>query len=381
MNFSLDEEQLMLKKSARNFLEKECPKRLVREMSEDSNGYSTDLWRKMAGLGWMGMVFPERYGGVDSTFLDLTVILEEMGRALVPGPFVPTVVLVGRPIMAAGTEQQKKEFIPGIVSGKTILTLALLESGGGLNPSAISVRSTPFGEDFIVNGTKLFVPDAHVADYILCVTRTGDQAGKDKGITLFLIDSKTIGIQVQVLKTLTGEKMCEVVFNNVKVPRSNMLGKLGQGWQIVQRILDEAAVAECAWMTGGAQWVLETTVEYAKERVAFGKPIGSFQAVAHRCSNMAIEVEGSLSIMRYAAWAISENDPEASITASISKAWCSEAYKHIAGDGIQVHGAIGFAWDHDLSLYFKRAKTSEITFGDGKFHRERVAAYILGDRS
>jgi len=379
MNFSLDEEQVMLKTSARNFLEKECPKRLVRDMAESKQGYSPDLWKKMAELGWMGLVFPEEYGGVGSTFLDLAVLLEEMGRALLPGPFVPTVVLVGRPILAAGTQPQKRRFIPGIADGSLMATLAFLEPSAWLGASGINVRATASGKDFVINGTKLFVPDTHVADYILCVTRTGDRAGKEDGISLFLVDARTKGVRVEVLKTLTGEKLCEVEFSNVAVPRSNMLGDLDQGWPIVQRILDEAAVAECAWMTGGAQWVLETTVNYAKERMAFGQPIGAFQAVAHRCANMAIEVEGAISITQYAAWAISENDPEASVTASAAKAWCSEMYKHVAGDGIQVHGAVGFTADHDLNLYFKRAKTSEIAFGDGRHHRERVAAYITSE--
>jgi len=381
MNFSLDEEQVMLKTSARNFLEKECPKRLVREMAENKQGYSSDLWKKMAELGWMGLVFPEKYGGGGSTFLDLAVLIEEMGRMLVPGPFVPTVVLAGRPILAAGTEQLKRWLIPGMANGSIMATLAFLEPGGRLGASGINVRATVSGKDFIINGTKLFVPDAHVADYILCVTRTGDGVSKEEGISLFLVDAKTNGIRIEVLKTLTGEKLCEVDFSNVAVPRNNMLGDLDQGWPIVQRILDEAAVAECAWMTGGAQWVLETTVNYAKERMAFGQPIGSFQAIAHRCANMAIEVEGAVSITQYAAWAISENDPEASVAASVAKAWCSEMYKRVAGDGIQVHGAVGFTWDHDLNLYFKRARTSEIAFGDGRYHRERVAAYITGEDS
>jgi alkylation response protein AidB-like acyl-CoA dehydrogenase len=378
MDFSLGEEQVMLKTSARDFLENECPKRLVREMAEDEKGYSPQLWKSMADLGWMGLAFPEDYGGVGSSFLDLAVLLEEMGRALVPGPFLPTVVLVGRPIMAAGSEEQKQRFLPMIASGGMVATLAFLESGG-LGASDVAVRAVPSGEHFLIEGTKLFVPDAHVADYFLCVTRTRDDANKEEGITLFLVDARTAGIHKEVLKTITGEKLCEVVFSNVAVPRSSMLGELDRGWPIVQRILDEAAVAECAWMTGGAQWVLETTAEYARERLAFGQPIGSFQAIAHRCANMAIAVEGAMSITYYAAWAVSQDDPEVSVTASVAKAWCSDVYKEVAGNGIQVHGAVGFTAEHDMSLYFKRAKTSEVAFGDGRYHRERVALHVTGE--
>ena len=376
MDFELGEEQVMLKTSARDFLEKECPKQLVRAMMDDEQGYSPELWKKMADLGWLGLVFPEEYEGVSSTFLDLAVLLEEMGRALVPGPFVPTVVLAGLPILAAGTEEQKKKFLSGIASGDMILTLAFMEPNGSLEASGITVEAKPSGSDFVINGTKLFVPDAHIADHILCVTRTRDSAGKEEGITLFLVDAASDGIQTEVLKTMTGEKLCEVVFNNVKVPGSNILGELDQGWPIIKNLMYAAAVAECAWMIGGARWVLETAVEYAKERVQFGVPIGSFQAIQHKCANMAVEVEGATSITYYAAWAVSENDPGLPLAASMAKAWCSHIYKHVAAEGIQIHGGIGFTWDHDMHLYFKRSKASEVAFGDGDYHREKVARLL-----
>lgn len=376
MDFDLGEEQVMLKTSARGFLEKECPKKLAKDMMEDERGYSPELWRKMADLGWLGLAFPEDYGGVGSSFLDLVVLLEEMGRALVPGPFVPTVVLAGRPILAAGTEEQKQQFLPKIVSGDMILTLAFMEPDSSLEASGVTVKATPAGEDFIIEGTKLFVPDAHVADYLLCVTRTKDSLNKEEGVTLFLVDATTNGIHTEVLKTMTGEKLCEVIFHNVAVPKRNILGELDRGWPIMKRVLDEATVAECAWMTGGARWILETTIDYAKERIQFGRPIGSFQAIQHKCANMAIEVEGATSITYYAAWAVSENDPGITLAASMAKAWCSDIYKHIAFEGVQIHGGIGFTWDHDMHLYFKRAKASEVAFGDGDYHREMVVKIL-----
>ena len=376
MDFELSEDQVMLKTSARDFLEKECPKTLVREMMEDERGYSPELWRKMADLGWQGLVIPEEYGGVGSSFLDLAVLLEEMGRALVPGPFVPTVVLAGRAISAAGSEEQKQQFLTKIAGGDMILTLAFMEASGSLEPSGIAVEAKPEGDDFIIEGTKLFVPDAHVADYLLCVTRTKDGPNKEEGITLFLVDAKTAGIQPEVLKTMTGEKMCEVILRKVAVPKRNMLGELDQGWPIMKRVLDEAAAAESAWMIGGARWVLETAVDYAKERVQFGRPIGTFQAIQHKCANMYMEVEGATSLAYYAAWAVSENDPGLTLAASMAKAWCSDTYKHVAGEGVQIHGGIGVTWDHDMHLYFKRAKTSEVAFGDGDYHREEVARIL-----
>jgi len=376
MDFELGEEQVMLKTSARDFLEKECPKQLVRDMIEDEKGYSPELWKTMADLGWMGLTLPEEYGGVGSSFLDLAVLLEEMGRALLPSPFMPSVVLAGHPIMAAGTEEQKEQFLPQIASGDMIMTLAFMEPSGGGEASDVTVTATPSGENFLINGTKLFVPDAHVADYLLCVTRTKDSPNKEDGITLFLVDAKTDGIQTEVLKTITGEKLCEVTFNNVAVPKKNILGELDKGWPIMKRVLLEATVAECAWITGGARWVLETTIEYAKERIQFGRPIGTFQAIQHKLANMAVEVEGATSIMYYAAWALSENDPQLTLAASMAKAWCSDAYKHATFDGVQIHGGIGFTWDHDMHLYFKRAKTCEVTFGDGNYHREKGAQLL-----
>jgi len=369
MDFELGEEQVMLKTSARDFLDKECPKKLVRDMMEDEKGYSPELWKKMAA-------FPEQYGGADMTFLDLAVLLEEMGRALVPGPFLPTVVLGGLPILANGTEEQKKQFLPKIASGEMIMTMAFMEPSGSLEASGITVKATPSGENFVIEGTKLFVPDAHMADYILCVTRTKDSPNKEEGITLFLVDAKTPGISIEVLKTMTGEKLCEVIFQNVSVPKGNILGKLDQGWPIMKKILEQAAVTECAWMIGGARWALETAVDYAKERVQFGVPIGSFQAIQHKCANMLVEVEGATAITYYAAWAVMENDPGVTLAASMDKAWCSDIYKHVAAEGIQIHGGIGFTWDHDMHLYFKRAKASEVAYGDGDYHREKVATLL-----
>ena len=376
MDFELGEEQAMLKTSARDFLENECPKSLVREMMDDKTGYSPDLWKKMAELGWQGLIFPEQYDGSEMSFLDLAVLLEEMGRALVPGPFVPTVLLAGQPILVAGTEEQKQQFLPKIASGEMIMTLAFMEKNGGVEAADISAKVTAAGDSYSISGTKMFVPDAHVADYILCVARTKDGADKEDGITLFLVDAKSKGIKTEVLKTMTGQKLCEVVFKNVTVPKENVLGEVDKGWPVVRMVLTQATVAECAWMIGGAQWVLDTSVDYAKERIQFGKPIGSFQAIQHKCANMAIDVEGAVNITYYAAWAVAENDPEIAMAASMAKAWCSDIYTRAAADGIQIHGGIGFTWDHDMHLYFKRAKSSEVTYGNGDYHRGKVAEML-----
>ena len=376
MDFGLSEEQVMLKTSARDFLETECPKRLVRQMIVDDLGYSPELWKKMADLGWQGLIIPEEYGGVGSSFLDLSVLLEEMGRALVPGPFVSTVVHCGRPIMAYGTEEQKQRFLPGIANGELIMSLAYVEANGGLDAKDIATSASRSGGDFLINGKKLFVEDANISDYILCAARTSSASGESEGLTLFLVDARAEGVAVRVLKTMTGAKLCEVVFDDVEVPPTAVLGDVDNGWPVLSRILAEAEVAESAWMTGGARWVLETSIQYACTRIQFGVPIGSFQAIQHKCANMAVEVEGATSAVYYAAWAVSDNDPQLTLAASIAKAWCSDAYKHAALEGIQIHGGIGYTWDHDMHLYLKRAKASEVSFGDADYHRERVARMI-----
>lgn len=376
MDFDLDKEQEMLKRSARDFLNKECPKDLVRDMMDDDKGYSPKLWRKMADLGWQAMAFPEKYDGIDSTFLDLVVLFEEMGRALLPGPFLSTVMHAGRMILAAGTEEQKQRFLPSIANGETIMTMALMEAAGGLNPADIAIAANASGENFVINGIKLFVPDAHIADHLICIART-EEGNSEHGISLFLVDTTSKGLTVEMLVTMTGEKLCEVTFDNVTVPAENLLGKLNNGWETVQNMFDEAVVSECAWMLGGAQWALETTVNYVKERVQFDVPIGSFQAIQHKLANVAVEVEAATAIVYYAAWAMDEADPaEKSLVASVAKAWLSDIYKHATFEGVQLHGGMGFTWEHDMHLYLKRAKSSQVAFGDADFHRKRIAQFL-----
>jgi len=370
MDFDFSEVQEMLRKDARRFLIEKCPKTYVRKMEEDEKGFTPDLWKEMAGLGWMGLVFPENYGGLNMSFLELAVLLEEMGRACLPGPYFSTVFLGGLPILEAGTEEQKREFLPKIASGEMIVTMALTEPSGAYEPSGIETKATPQGDKYIIDGTKLFVTDAHVADYMIVVARTS--FGKSRGISLFLVDAKSPGIKATLLKTIASDRECKVVFNKVTVSKKNLLGKLNQGWSLVDRVLLLAAAGKCAEMIGGAQQVLEITVDYAKQRVQFGRPIGAFQAVQHHCANMVIDVEGSRFITYQAAWMLSQNmhcDKEI----SMAKAWVSDAYRRVVALGHQVHGAIGFTKDHEMQLYFRRAKAGEVLFGDGDYHREKVA--------
>lgn len=372
MDFALSEQQEMLRNTARDFLAKECPKTLVHEMEKDERGYSPELWAKMADLGWMGLVLPEKYGGSGLSYLDLAVLLEEMGRAIVPGPFVSTVVSCGLAILSRGTEKQKGELLPRIAEGELILTLALMEPSASYDPADITVQAVPEGDDFIISGTKLFVPDAHVASHLLCVTRTKDSGNKGDGITLFLVDAKSPGLSRNLLKTFTGDRQCEVVFDRVRVPKANILGDLDKGWEIVEEIMEKSAFALCPWMVGSAQQVLEMATDYAKERVQFGRPIGSFQAIQHKCANIATDVAGGRDITYQTAWKLSEGIP-CKKDISMAKAWISEAYRNACVEATQIHGGIGITQDHDMQLYYRRAKGMEIAFGDADYHLELVA--------
>jgi alkylation response protein AidB-like acyl-CoA dehydrogenase len=366
----LSEEEEILRRSALDFLTEKCPKSYVREMEKDEKGYSPELWKEIADLGWVGLVFPEEYGGGGMDFVSLAVLLEEMGRACFPGPFLYTVVLAGLPILDLGTEEQKQAYLPDIISGKTIFTMALTEPVGGYTAASIKVRATASGDDFVINGTKLFVPAASNADYMLCVARTDDNT--EKGISIFIVDTKSPGISITVLDTVAKDKLCEVVFKDVKVPAKNVLGKLNQGWGEIQKILDRAAIAKCCEMLGGMQAVLDMTVPYVKERIQFDVPVGVFQAVQHHCVYMLIEVEGARASTYEAAWRVSTGRPY-SIEAAITKAFVSDGYHKVVALGTQSHGGVSIMEDHDLPLYFRRAKAAELMFGDARFHRKTVA--------
>jgi alkylation response protein AidB-like acyl-CoA dehydrogenase len=375
MDLGLSEEQEMLKASARDFLQKECPKRLVRQLDEIDEGFSSELWQKMAKQGWMGLVFPERYGGNDGNLLDLTVLLEEMGYNILPGPFFSTVVLGGLTILAAGSEEQKAELLPKVASGELILSLALTEPTASYEAASVQTKAIARNGEYVISGIKLFVLNANVADYILCVARTKETENAEDGITIFLIDAKSPGVRCSLLKTLARDKQCEVVLDSVTVPKDNIIGKRDEGWPIMKGVLERATVAKCAEMVGGAQAALDMAVNYAKERVQFGRPIGSFQAIQHYCANMVMDVTGSRFITYKAAWKVSEGLP-ATEDVAIAKTWTSEAYGRVTLLAHQIFGAIGFTMDHDIHLYYRQAKAGEIIFGDADFQRAIVARQL-----
>lgn len=374
MDFILNEQQEMLRSSAHQFLGDKCPIAFVRQMAADERGYSQEIWEEIANLGWLGLIFPEEYGGIDLDFLDLVILLEEMGRFCFPSPFISTVICGGLPVLWAGTEEQKKELLNKLASGKLLMTLAYTEPGTHYG-STINTRATEDKGNYIINGTKLFVPDANVADYLICAARTKGDVSDEQGITLFLVDRQSAGVEITGLKTTAEDKQCEVTFNQVKVPESNMLGECNQGWDLLQRVMEYAAVAKCAEMVGGAKQVLDMSVDYSKERVQFGHPIGSFQAVQHRCADMFINIDGMKFITYEAAWRLSQGLPSTK-EVSMAKTWVSDAYQKVVRNAHQVHGGTGFTEDHDLPVYFKRAQTAKILFGDASYHRKIVASQL-----
>ncbi len=377
MDFGFSPEQEMLRATARKFLENECTSTFVRARMDEPAGVTNDFWAKLAEQGWLGLVFPEEYGGSGLGFVDLTVLMEEMGRCVMPGPFFSTVLLGGLTILEAGSPAQRKEWLPKLAAGQAKATLALTEPNARWDAAGVTATAKEDKGGFALSGTKLFVPDAHLADVIVVVARTAEGKTPEDGVSLFLVPKGVKGLEVKLLPTMDQtRKLCEVTLKDAAVPAGALLGGKGAAWSALARVIQRATIALCGEMCGGAQRVLDMTTEYVKIRVAFGKPIGTYQGVKHKAADMLVDVENAKSLTYYAAWAADENSPETALATSMAKAYVSDAYRKVSAAGIQLHGGIGFTWEHDLHLYFKRAKASEFTFGDATHHRERVAQLI-----
>jgi alkylation response protein AidB-like acyl-CoA dehydrogenase len=374
VNFAFSEEQEELRQTVRRFLEDKSPSSEVRRLMETTEGYDEGVWKQMAQeLGLQSLHIPEAHGGQGFTFVELGIVLEEMGRVLLCAPYFSTVVLAANAIMNAGTDEEQAALLPGIASGETIATLAFTEPNGRWDASGITMEATKQGDGYVLNGTKMFVIDGHTANQIVVVARNAGTSGED-GISFFTVDGDASGLTRTPLATMDQtRKQAKLEFSGVQ---AKPLGATGSGWAALSKTLDQAAVGLSNEMVGGAQKVLDMSVEYAKVRVQFGRPIGSFQAIKHKCADMLLEVESAKSAAYYAAWAAAEDNDELPVVASLAKAYCSDAYFHAAAENIQIHGGIGFTWEHDAHLYFKRAKSSEILLGDATYHRELLAQRI-----
>jgi alkylation response protein AidB-like acyl-CoA dehydrogenase len=374
VNFAFSEEQDQLREHVRRFMEDKSPSAEVRRLMETTEGYDPAVWQQMAQeLGLQSLHIPEAYGGQGFTFIELGIVLEEMGRVLLCAPYFSTVVLAANAIMNAGTEEQRQALLPGIASGETIAALAFTEPNGKWDAAGITMEAKGSGDSYMLDGTKHFVIDGHTANLIVVAARTAGSGGEE-GISFFTVDGDASGLTRTPLSTMDQtRKQARLDFSGVE---AKPLGEPGSGWAALSKTLDQAAVALANEMVGGAQKVLEMSVEYAKVRVQFGRPIGSFQAIKHKCADMLLEVESGKSAAYYASWAAAEDNDELPVVASLAKAYCSDAYFHAAAENIQIHGGIGFTWEHDAHLYFKRAKSSEILLGDATYHRELLAQRI-----
>ena len=357
MEFGLSESQQMLKDNARKFFAGECPMETVRRLMETETAFDEGLWTGMTEQGYTGVIFPEEYGGVGLGKVELILLMEEAGRALVPGPLYSTVALAGVAIDALASPEQKKKYLEPICTGEARATLALLEGNASWEPAEL--RTTAVNGR--LTGEKLFVPDAKVANFIVVVAREG----------VFVADAKAPGITIEPMNAMDlTRKVYSVRFVNTPAER---IGGVAQ----IARPLEIAAAALAAEMVGGMQRTLDITVEYAKMRKQFGHPIGTYQAVQHQCADMYLETESARSAVYYAAWALEQNTPDAVVAVSIAKMYASDAARTVGNRGIQVHGGMGFTWENDLHLYYKRAKASETAFGDSTYHRERIARLVI----
>ena len=368
MNFAFSEEQETLREFVRNFLEEKSAEAAVREQMETDNGFDPDVWQQMSEqMGLQSLIVPEEFGGQGFGYVELIVVLEEMGRALLCAPFFSSVVLAANTLIHSGDETAKADLLPKIASG-TIATLAFTEENGKWDESGITMQASESANGYTLDGSKMYVLDGNTAEIILVAAKTAN------GVSLFHVDAGADGLTRTSLATMDQtRKQSKLDFSGTP---ATLIGEEGKGWDTLSTVLDLAAVGLAAEQVGGAQMCLDMAVEYAKVRVQFGRPIGSFQAIKHKCADMLLEVESAKSAAYYAGWCAAEMNDELPSTASLAKAYCSEAYFHAAAENIQIHGGIGFTWEHPAHLYFKRAKSSELLFGDPTYHRELLAQRI-----
>jgi alkylation response protein AidB-like acyl-CoA dehydrogenase len=377
MEIDLSEAQQLLRSSARDFFERECPAGLVRRVQATPEEFSRPLWEQLTALGWAGLLIAEAHAGSGGDLRDAAILLEEVGRALAPVPLGSTAVVGALAIQEFGTEAQRAELLPRIAAGNLVSAIAVTEPRATYTADGIRSRAARTGDAYLLNGTKRFVRDGTIAGLLIVAARSEDAAAPEDGISVLLVDAAAPGVAIAPLVSAARDRQAEITLTDVHVPAARVLGAAGRGWGIVQRLIDLGALAECAEMVGAGQRVFELTVEYAKMRVQFGRPIGSFQALQHKIADMATDVDGSRLMTYYAAWQASTGrDARAEIARA--KAWVSDAFRRITREAHQVHGGVGFIVDHDLHLYFNREKTAELYMGSPAHHRKTIADAVLG---
>ncbi|MBW2284545.1 MAG: acyl-CoA/acyl-ACP dehydrogenase [Deltaproteobacteria bacterium] len=371
MNLDFTSEQNMLRDAAAKFFAKECPFDRVKELEESDDGYAHELWRKMAELGWQGLIFPEAYGGFEAGFMDLIILCEEMGKAVFPSPFFSTVIQCGLIILEGGSEEQKKELLPRIAEGELIMALAQLEEDAGYLESSIAMPAVAQGENYVLNGTKMFVTDANVSEKLIVAARPDGE-----GPTLFLLDTEDPGIRVTKMPAIGKDNVCEVIFENVSIPKSDIIGAIGGGFDILQSIESKGAVTKAAEMVGGARSCIDITAAYAKEREQYGLPIGGFQIIQHYMANMLIKYDVSSNYLYQVAWMVDEG-MDFETEASALKASVNENFKFISERAVQIHGGIGTTREANIALFYRKAKSYEYACGDTEYHYQKVMDNLL----
>jgi alkylation response protein AidB-like acyl-CoA dehydrogenase len=377
MNFALDDEQQRLRDTARAFLATHSSSAAVRAAMTTERGFDPALWRRLgAELGWPAVIVPEEHGGLGLGQIELMVLMEAMGAALLCAPFFSTVCLAANALVVGGTPAQQAEWLPGIAAGDTTATVAHAEPEGRWDADGLQATARVDGGDVVLSGRKSFVVDGHTADLLLIAARAPGSRDRE-GVQLFVVPASTPGVRRRVLATMDQtRRLAEITLDDVRVPKAAALGDGAAGWDTLATTLDLATVALAAEQVGGAERCLDLAVAYAGERQQFGRPIGSFQAIKHKCADMLVRVEAARSATYYAACTAAERSPELPVAASLAKAYCSDTYFQCAADSLQVHGGVGFTWEYDVHLYFKRAKSSESLLGDATHHRERVARHL-----
>jgi alkylation response protein AidB-like acyl-CoA dehydrogenase len=374
VNFAFTEEQEELRAFAHSFLAEHSSSEQVRRAMTSERGYDAEVWKRIATeLGWPAVIVPEACGGIGLGQVELVALMEAMGEHLLCAPFFSSVCLGANALLVAGSEAQRAEHLPGIAEGQVLATLAVAEASGRWDAEGIAATAQRDGGDFILRGAKRYVIDGHVADLVVVAARASGSRGEE-GVSLFLVPGHAAGLMRRPLPTMDQtRRQAELRFEDVRVPAEARLGDEGAAWPALDRILDLARVALAAEQVGGAQRCLDAAVAYAKEREQFGRPIGSFQAIKHMCADMLLRVESARSAAYYAGCVAAVGGDELPMAASMAKAYCSEAFFHCAGQNIQIHGGVGFTWEYDPHLYFKRARATEQYLGEPAWHRERIA--------
>jgi alkylation response protein AidB-like acyl-CoA dehydrogenase len=367
MNFRPSDQQRLLVRVAREFLDTRCPLTLVQELARDRRGFRDDLWKEVAALGWPGLLVPAALGGSEAPLGDVITLIEEMGRACFPGPFMASAVVATSALLAAASPAQQEQFLPAMALGERIATLAIVEEGATFEPESIALRGE-VGRTLV--GRKLFVKDAHLADHVIVVTRGGG------GFNLFWLPVDRRGVSCQALDAISGEKLFEVTFDGVELREADLLGVPGRGWEHVTPTLRVGALARTGEMVGAAQRVLELAVDYAKVRVQSGRPIGSFQAIQHHCADLLRNVETARVLLHHATGKTDDGDDDAGTAVAAAKAYAGEACLAVARTAHQIFGAIGYCEEHPLHLFHKRIHAASIDFGDRIGHLEKVARSI-----